>query len=388
MGLKPWEHESKVMGLAPYGKPEYCIDKMRKMIKINPANGLQFKNTLGHIWIAGSAIQPKLRKILQNQRFDNVAAAAQQHLEDIMKKWINNAIKKTGLKKIVCAGGIFLNVKMNMVLRKYLQDLSPVDNDQKGQIFIYPAPYDSGLPVGCALEGYYQYCKREGTEPVQVPIEQTYYGPCYSNEENKEILNNYINNINSMDSRDKFKYDYYDDIDGIAGDLLSKGKVLARCTGRGEWGPRALGNRSIIADPRDSNTIHKINFAIKQRDFWMPFAPSILFERNDDYILDADFSPYMIMAFDSTEKGQRLLPAAIHPYDKTCRPHTVKKDWNPSYYKIIKTFEDITGTAVILNTSFNLHGYPMVESPQTALWTLENSKIDALLLGNYLVTKF
>jgi carbamoyltransferase len=361
---------------------------MRKMIKINPANGLQFKNTLGHIWIAGSAIQPKLRKILQNQRFDNVAAAAQQHLEDIMKKWINNAIKKTGLKKIVCAGGIFLNVKMNMVLRKYLQDLSPVDNDQKGQIFIYPAPYDSGLPVGCALEGYYQYCKREGTEPVQVPIEQTYYGPCYSNEENKEILNNYINNINSMDSRDKFKYDYYDDIDGIAGDLLSKGKVLARCTGRGEWGPRALGNRSIIADPRDSNTIHKINFAIKQRDFWMPFAPSILFERNDDYILDADFSPYMIMAFDSTEKGQRLLPAAIHPYDKTCRPHTVKKDWNPSYYKIIKTFEDITGTAVILNTSFNLHGYPMVESPQTALWTLENSKIDALLLGNYLVTKF
>ena len=196
---------------------------------------------------------------MQNQRFDNVAAAAQQHLEDIMKKWINNAIKKTGLKKIVCAGGIFLNVKMNMVLRKYLQDLSPVDNDQKGQIFVYPVPDDSGLPVGCALEGYYQYCKREGTEPVQVPIEQTYYGPCYSNEENKEILNNYINNINSMDSRDKFKYDYYDDIDGVAGDLLSKGKVLARCTGGGEWGPRALENRSIIADSRNSNTIHKIN---------------------------------------------------------------------------------------------------------------------------------
>ena len=119
----------------------------------------------------------------------------------------------------------------------------------------------------------------------------------------------------------------------------------------------------------------------------MPFAPSILFERNEDYVLDADFSPYMIMAFDSTERGQRLLPVAIHPYDKTCRPHMVKEDWNPSYYNIIKKFEDITSTAVILNTSFNLLGYPMVESPQTALWTLENSKLDGLLFGNYLVTK-
>ena len=94
------------------------------------------------------------------------------------------------------------------------------------------------------------------------------------------------------------------------------------------------------------------------------------------------------MAFDSTEKGQKLLPSAIHPYHKTCRPHTVKKERNPSYYNIIKTFEDITGTAVILNTSFNLHGYPMVDSPQTALWTLENSKLDGHILGNYLVTTY
>ena len=389
LGLKPWEHESKVMGLAPYGKSEYCIDKMRKMIKINPSNELQFKNTLGPLWIGGSAIQPSLRKILQNQRFDNVAAAAQQHLEEMMKKWISNAVKKTGIMKIVCAGGIFLNVKMNMSLRKYLKNLSSFDNDQKGVIFVYPAPDDSGLPVGCALEGYYQYCKREGIHPQHIPIEQTYYGPSYNNDEHKDTLKKYNenNDINNNGIKGKFKYDYYDDIDGIAGELLTKGKVLARCTGGGEWGPRALGNRSIIADPRDSNTIHKINFAIKQRDFWMPFAPSILYERNEDYIVDAEFSPYMIMAFDSTEKGQKLLPAAIHPYDKTCRPHTVNKEWNPSYYKIIKTFEDITGTAVILNTSFNLHGYPMVDSPQTALWTLENSKLDGLLLGNYLVTK-
>ena len=166
----------------------------------------------------------------------------------------------------------------------------------------------------------------------------------------------------------------------MAGELLSKGKVLARCTSGGEWGPRALGNRSIIADPQDSNTIHKINFAIKQRDFWMPFAPSMLYERSEDYVVDPEYAPYMIMAFDSTEKGQTLLPAAIHPYDKTCRPHTVKKEWNSGYYKIIKTFEEITGIASVLNTSFNLHGYPMVDSPEVALWTLENSRLDGLLL--------
>ncbi len=95
----------------------------------------------------------------------------------------------------------------------------------------------------------------------------------------------------------------------------------------------------------------------------MPFAPSILSDRNEDYIVDSESAPYMIMAFDSTKNGQKLLSAAIHPYDKTCRPHTVKKEWNSGYYKIIKTFEDITGSASILNISFNLHGYPMVDSP-------------------------
>lgn len=121
LDLKPWEHESNVMGLAPYGKPEYCIDKMRKMIKLNPSQDLRFKNTIGPVWIGGSAIQSKLTQLLLNQRFDNVAAAAQQHLEDLMKKWVVNAIKKTGIRKIVCAGGIFLNIKMNMILRKYLK---------------------------------------------------------------------------------------------------------------------------------------------------------------------------------------------------------------------------------------------------------------------------
>jgi carbamoyltransferase len=119
----------------------------------------------------------------------------------------------------------------------------------------------------------------------------------------------------------------------------------------------------------------------------MPFAPSMLDERKSDYLLDPKFAPYMIMAFDSTMEGTDKIPATIHPFDRTCRPQTVCKQWNQSYHTIIKTFGSLTGEGAILNTSFNLHGYPMVGTPQTAIWTLENSKLDGLVLGNYFVTK-
>jgi carbamoyltransferase len=371
LGLKPWDHENKVMGLAPYGKAEYCIDRMRKIIRIDEHRPLRFQNTIGGI---GSNIQPKLKKLLANQRFDNIAAAAQQHLEDLMKKWVENAIKLTGIKNVACAGGIFLNVKVNKLLR---------ESKEVKDIFFYPAPDDEGSPVGAALQGYYEYCLREGIRPEHSPIADTYYGPSYDDEQIEEIL------VERKISNSKWKYDLCHDIDKTVGELIVKGKILARCTGGIEWGPRALGNRSIIADPQDMRVIHKINFAIKQRDFWMPFAPSILEERKEDYLIDAEFAPYMIMAFDSTttKEGGDKIPATIHPYDRTCRPQTVRREWNPHYYKIIKTFEDSTGVGAILNTSFNLHGYPMVGTPEIALWTFENSKLDALVLGNYLVSK-
>jgi carbamoyltransferase len=369
LGLKPWDHEYKVMGLAPYGKADYCIDKMRKIIRIDPHNPLRFQNTIGGLT---HFIQPRLRKLLKNQRFDNIAAAAQQHFEDLMKKWVKNAVKLSGANMVACAGGLFLNIKANRILRN-MEDVK--------EIFFYPAPDDEGSPVGAALQGYYDYCIREGISANHIPVTGTYYGPTFSSDQIKEILKEY----NKGDSN--CKYDFHSDIDGTVGELLVKGKIIARCTGGVEWGPRALGNRSILADPRDMRVIHKINFAIKQRDFWMPFAPSLLEERKDDYLVDSEFAPYMIMAFDSTEEARDEIPATIHPYDKTCRPQTVRNEWNPSYYKIVKSFEYATGIGAVLNTSFNLHGYPMVGTPQTALWTLENSKLDGLVLGNYLVTK-
>lgn len=365
LGLKPWDHEYKVMGLAPYGKAEYCLDKMRKIIRVSRSNPLEFENTIGAY---GEFMQPKLRRMLANQRFDNIAAAAQQWLEEKMMEWVKNAIEKSGIHKIACAGGMFLNVKAN----KKIIEMPEVD-----EAFFYPAAGDAGTPVGAALQTYYDHCVREGKKPEKVPLKDVYCGPSYDNEEIREVLEKtgWIE-----------RAEYIDEIDAVVGEEVAKAKIVARFEGRLEWGPRALGNRSILADARDPKVIRKINFAIKHRDFWMPFSPTILEDRMQEYLVDPLPSPYMILAFDTTEKRNEII-AALHPYDQTCRPQTLNHALNAGYERVLETFQKFSGTGGFLNTSFNLHGYPIVCTPQQALWTLENSKLDALALGNYFISR-
>lgn len=363
LGMKRWDHEFKTMGLAPYGKPEYCKDVMEKIIRINPKNELEFQNTSG---ACNRNVQKKLKKQLDGQRFDNIAAAAQEHLEELLCKWVSNSIEATGINKVAVAGGVMLNVKAT----KMIYELPEVED-----IFTYPAADDSGMPVGAALKTYYAYCKREGIMPKKVPITDVYYGPDINNEDVEVAIRN-----------SKWKAEYYDDISGVVGEQIAKGKVIAWCNGRMEWGPRALGCRSIIADARIPDVRRKLNMQVKMRDWFMPFAPSILDERKGDYLINPRKSPYMTMAFDTTEL-RREIDAGTHPYDLTARPHTVDKEWNPAYWDVIKSFEEITGIGGILNTSFNLHGYPNVCTPEQAIWTLDNSGLDGLAVGNYLILR-
>ena len=174
----------------------------------------------------------------------------------------------------------------------------------------------------------------------------------------------------------------------VAG-LLAQGKVVARCSGRMEFGLRALGNRSILADPRNPNTVRKINQAIKFRDFWMPFTPSILAESADAYLVNSKGvrSPFMTMAFDTTPQGRAELPAALHPADFTARPQILERWHNEPYYDLIEAFRQRTGVAGILNTSFNLHGEPIVLGPTEAIRTLDNSALDALLMEDILLER-
>ena len=364
LGLKRWEHEYKVMGMAPYGLPEYCLDKMQRIIRVNPREPLEFENTVGAYV---QHVQKKLMHLLAEQRFDNISAATQQHYENIVCQWVQNSIDATGIHKIACAGGMFLNVKANKLIR----EMESVDS-----VFFYPAASDEGIPVGAALEGYYRFCEREGKKAQKEILGPIYYGMEYSNNEIESVLKKtgWIK-----------KSQYFDEIDQEVGERLAKGAIVARFNGRVEWGPRGLGNRSLLADPRDLRVIRKINFAIKHRDFWMPFAASILDERKGDYLVQARESPYMIEAFDTTAKSEELI-AGLHPKDMTCRPQTVNS-WNPGYQSVLKTFEETTGVGGLLNTSFNLHGYPLVGTPEIAIHTMVNSDLNVLAIGNWLVEK-
>ena len=365
----------KLMGLAPYGKSSYCLDKIKTLMDIDDTNNLRFKNKSGTLLHIASdrllhtyTIQAKLEKLLKGQRFDNIAAATQEWFETLNLKWIRSAIEKTGIHKIACAGGNFLNVKAN----KKILSMSEVDD-----AFFCPAAGDEGLAVGAALRGYFEMAFKDGIMPSKVPLRDSYFGSSFSNEEIEESLKK--NNLLE-------KAEFIDDMDSETGELLAKGNIVARFSGRMEWGPRGLGNRSILAHASDPSTVRTINKAIKMRDFWMPFGPSILSSRMDDYLENPRPANYMIEAFNTTTNRDDLI-AAIHPYDFTCRPQTVFEEYNPKYHKLLETFESKTGIGGILNTSFNLHGFPIVFDPQTAIETFKNSKLDVLALGNYLIKK-
>ena len=359
----------KVMGLAPYGNPKKAIDEIKQIIQINPENPYVFSTKFRSIQTGNNDILKNLPRLLKGKRFDNIAAATQEWFEILITKWIKNAIKKTGIHKIACAGGNFLNVKANQKLLA----LEEVDD-----IFFCPAASDEGLAVGAALRGYYELELKDGHKPTKVPLNSVYLGTSFSNEEIKESLKQH----NLLE-----KAEFVDDIDSEIGELLAKdGNIVARFSGKMEWGPRGLGNRSIIADPSNLNIVRKINKAIKMRDFWMPFGPSILESRMQDYVTDPITSPYMILSFDTTEKRNEMT-AAIHPYDFTCRPQTVNSHYNSGYEKVLKSFEAKTGIGSVLNTSFNLHGNPIAWNPDIAIDTFNNSELDVIALGNYLIKK-
>lgn len=362
LGMKRWEHEYKVMGLAPYGKWDEVIEVLRKVIRINPQNPLEFENISGYYL---KKMQIFYQKELAGKRFDNIAAATQKFFEQLVITWVKNAIRETKLHKIVCAGGSFLNVKLNKLIR----ELDEVDD-----VFFYPASEDGGSAVGAALEGYYRYCQENKIDAKKINISDVYYGQSVTDQQIAEFIKS--KKITGLARKVSPKE---------VANLLAKGKILARFSGRDEWGPRALGNRSIMADPRNLQVIRKINFAIKLRDFWMPFAPAVLEEDHRRYFKRSRFAPYMIEAFDTNSDAKEII-AALHPYDLSARVQTVN-NWNPAWQSIIREFKKITGVGGILNTSFNLHGFPLVGSLDSALWTFKNSDLDGVILGEWLIER-
>ncbi len=365
MGMISNQHEFKIMGLAPYSQYQFyenILYDLRKLLQVDNRGNLKAKYPPTCIW-------DNLQQIIKYKRFDNVAGAIQHFTEEIIEKWISHWVNQTGINNVALSGGVFMNVKAC----QKVYELECIKS-----LYVVPSAADESTAIGAAMLGSIH------TQPeIRVyPLDNLYLGVEYSDE---EILDFIKNSLDSSRYRIKEPFD----INKEVANLLSKDKIVGRFDGRMEFGARALGNRSILANPSSIKIIEKINYTIKSRDFWMPFTPSIISDDFEKYIDNPKGikAPYMCITFNSTKKAQEDISAAIHPRDKTVRPQCVYKEWNPAYYDLITKFKSITGIGALLNTSFNLHGEPNICSPEDAIHTLDNSELEYLALGKYFISK-
>lgn len=361
LGMRPSDHEFKVMGLAAYNTEKHGYDSYKVFKDTLQVDGLGFTYKT----------KPKdhffyFKDKLENQRFDSIAYGLQRRTEELLTEWIRNCVKETGIKDIVISGGVAQNIKAN----KKILEMDCVDS-----LYVPPGPGDESISIGAAFLG-----NAEKNKSIKSRSFSPYCGSKYSDK--------FIENFLKKDLPDNWEFKRTNFME--VADLLSKGEIIARFSSEGmEFGARALGNRSIIADPRRQDVIHYLNKLIKIRDFWMPFAPSILEDRVNDYLVveKNNISKYMAIGHSSKKLAEVDLPAGLHPFDKTSRPQIVCEKDNPEYYNLIKSFESITGVGAVLNTSFNIHGEAIVESPEDAIFTLKNSGLKYLFIGNFLVLK-
>lgn len=365
LGMNALEHEYKVMGLAAYvdeknKKANKLYEKMKHLVQVDAKN-LKIKTPINsQLFKLGY-----LDKILKTYRFDYIGYATQKITEDILTSWAKAALLKTKTNTLALSGGVFMNVKAN-------QKISELP--QVKRIFIMPSCGDESNAIGATYWGYIKL-----TSNIPEPIHNLYLGPEFTD---REIISQLKNTNHLTYKRSK-------DIESEIAKLLGRGEIVARFAGRSEWGARALGNRSILADPARLEVIETINKMIKSRDFWMPFAPTIMADHTNKYLINNKNieAPHMIIAFDTTEKAKMDLKAAIHQYDKSARPQVLEKEVNPNYHKILEEFSEFTGRFGLLNTSFNLHGFPIVGSPKDALFVFKNSGLKYLALESYLIEK-
>ena len=369
-GMVPMEHEYKLMGLAPYAeraKETHTIShEIERLFRFDEKAPLTWTRTNGCPPLAFSA--EYLSALLKRRRFDHIAGGVQLFVERFLVEWVKRCVAETGIHKVALSGGVFMNVKAN----QKILELPEVE-----ELFVFPSCGDETNAIGSA---WMQYSRSFSETPAA--LGHFYLGNEYGNNEIELALQNYQFGSQRTVHEEQ-------NIERRVAELLAKGEVVARFKGPMEFGARSLGNRSILANPAAPGVVKLINEMIKCRDFWMPFAPSVLAERSEKYFKKPKPmpAPYMIMTFDSRKEKRNAIAAAIHPYDGTGRPQEVYESWNPDYHRLISNFEELTGEALILNTSFNLHGEPVVCSPKDALRVFNISGLQHLAIGNFLLSK-
>jgi carbamoyltransferase len=368
-----WWHgdgEGKTMGLAPYGDYKNIKGVLEKyhpkfqngqLVESHNFDRVYFWNQKGAIQFHFDEAY-EIQKLIEKYGRENIAAEAQRVLEEQSFELIFPWMEKEGTKNLTSAGGVFLNVKLN----QRLWETGKIKNHH-----IYPNAGDSGLAVGAALYAYYS--NNPGAEIHH--IEHLYTGPEYTNDEIEETLK--LRNL---------KYKKVENIEEFAAQKLAEDKIVAWFQGRMESGPRALGNRSILMSSNRAENKDIINARVKFREAFRPFCPSLLSEKRDDYLENSRDEDYMITSFTCKEGKRDKVPAVVHA-DSTLRPQTVKKSVNKKYWNVINEFGKLTDEYLVLNTSFNLMGEPIINQPREAIKCFYDNGLDVLALGNYVLEK-
>lgn len=373
LGFQSNDGEYKVMGMAPYGDPlkadlSFMIRKTSDGFKVNP----------NHVWVMDERKKFKKDKMYSKKMVEylgpprrdeglttpyiHIAAATQAILEDIVisliNRYLTDSLKKHG--NLCLAGGCALNVKMN---KKILEH--PLIKN----IFVQPAANDAGTSLGAAALIAYEL-----GEKIE-PMTHAYYGPEFTSEEIKNAI-----------EEAGLPYQHCEDVTEMAAELLAQGHILGWFQGRMEFGPRGLGNRSILGNPTIKGTSDKINGLIKFREPWRPFCPSILEEYAKDIIGSTHPSPFMTLSFDVAPHWRFKIPEIVH-VDGSARPQTVHRATNPRFYSLIENFRRKTGMPVVINTSLNRRGEPIVCTPQDALTTFLGCGLEHLFMGDFWIFK-
>lgn len=372
LGFNPISDQGKVMGLSGYGDSSRYIDEFRKIVMLKDEG--TFKMNLDYFefqnrrdtWISDKFLNTFGKRRLPDEeigkRHMDVAAALQTRLEEVYFHMAGYLKKKTNMKYLCLGGGVALNSVANgkLLQKEYFED-----------IFIPPPTGDDGLSIGAPL--YYNYCVLENIQ--RYPFVSPFLGPEYSDDEILKTIKRF--NLKYYKSSNIFKE---------TAELLSGNKIIGWFQGRMEIGPRALGNRSILANPGFHNVKELLNSRVKFREPFRPFAPSILAEDVKDWFEYDHPAPFMLFVFKIKAEKRKLLPGVTH-FDGTGRLQTVDKQFNERYYNLINEFKKITGIPMILNTSFNIMGNPIIESPNDAIKCFLGNGIDYLVLGDFIIKK-
>ncbi|MBN1823309.1 MAG: hypothetical protein JW803_03210 [Endomicrobiales bacterium] len=358
-GFRAGRHEGKITGLAAHGDPEKTIGVFREELEYDPRR-FSFVNKGGYLWPEIWRLEKKLKGFSR----EDISAGMQQHLEDIVSSYVADAVKRTGMGRVALAGGVFANVKMNQRIR----ELPGVEG-----VWVHPHMGDGGLAVGAAL---HLACLK-GEMRYDTPMKDVYLGPCYS-----------ADAIEAELKRQGCRYSYFEDIEKETAKRLAKGKVAARFSGRMEYGPRALGNRSILYQATEPSVNDWLNKRLKRTEF-MPFAPVVLHEDAGKYFegyggSSSHASEFMTITYNATQLCRKEAPAVVH-VDGTARPQVVKNGVNAPYEKILREYKKMTGLSVLINTSFNMHEEPIVCTPSDAIRAYKLGHLDCLSIENYLV---